>query len=131
MRGIIYFVGAWLMGIATAFTYIAVTFGLREAVSSVGASLLYSFVGFALVVVVIYLPFLFLLKKSRSISQRALAAVGCLLLSVVPIAALNAAYHSTTVVNYENAFMFLLLGVPGAVFGWLWTAGSERHRRAR
>lgn len=128
MRGLVHFVVAWCAGIVMVFAGGGLTFGLREGLRSVGASLAYSLVGFALITVVLYLPFLYLLKNVRGKSEPLLAATGCLILSVVPIAAINVMYHSTRVVSYENAFLFLLLGVPGAVFGWLWAAESGRQR---
>lgn len=133
MKSVLFFFVSLGSGIALAFVGVGLRFGLREATRSVAASWFNALLGFALVVAVLFLPALVGLRRLRGFVSPRLGAVTCFALSSVPIALVNVfiGNHKWDLVNYENAFLVMLVGLPGALFGWLWADNSlKKHWRA-
>jgi len=119
---------AWAAGVVAAFVATAAAFGLREAARSVGSSLPFLSIGFALTVVLLYLPALLLLEKLRGPVSPPIGAATCLVLGALPVGLIQLIYAAGAfrVFSYENLFTFILFGLSGAVFGWTWTLRADR-----
>lgn len=112
----------WGAGLAVAFLGVWLVSGFQEAIRFVQTAAVPSLVGFSLITVLLYVPVLLLLRRARAHISRATGAVVCAVLGFVVVALVAAAYDGARwwVISYEKTFMFLILALPGAVFGWRW-----------